>query len=69
MLEPPSGQQAQTIHAYICDPKLRSTGNWGQILKNAYLEAGGVVGSHCPDVVLAVVRQMHEALRERYLSN
>jgi hypothetical protein len=68
MLSPLSGQQAQTIHQYICDSKLRSTGNWGLILKNAYLEAGGVVGAHCPDAVLTVVQQMNAALRERYLS-
>jgi extradiol dioxygenase family protein len=67
MLEPLSGQQAETVHQYICDPKLRSTGNWGRILKNAYVEAGGVVGGHCPEAVLTVVRQMNDALRERYL--
>jgi hypothetical protein len=66
MLEPLSGQAAQTVHQYICDPKRRSTGNWGMILKNAFIEAGGVPGDHCPDAVLAVVRQINSALQERY---
>lgn len=66
MLEPLSGQAAQTIHHYICDSKRRSTGNWGMILKNAFIEAGGVPGSHCPDAVLNVVRQINSALQERY---
>lgn len=69
MLEPLSGHQAQTVHQYIADSKLRSTGNWGQILKNAYLEAGGVPGSHCPDAVLTVVQQINSALQQRYLQS
>ncbi|MCC6616705.1 MAG: hypothetical protein IT320_24740 [Anaerolineae bacterium] len=67
MLEPPSGQSAQTIDEYICDAKKRSTGNWGQILKNAFIEAGGVPGTNDPNAVLAVTREIHEALRRRYL--
>jgi hypothetical protein len=66
MLEPPSGQQAQTIEQYICDPKLKSTGNWGRILRNAFIEAGGTPGAHQPDAVLRVVNQIHQALRTRY---
>lgn len=66
MLEPLSGQAAQTIHQYICDSKRRSTGNWGMILKNAFIEAGGVPGNHCPDAVLTVVRQINSALQQRY---
>jgi hypothetical protein len=66
MLEPLSGQAAQTVHQYICDSKRRSTGNWGMILRNAYLEAGGVLGARCPDAVLTVVKQVNHALRERY---
>ncbi|MCK6579035.1 MAG: hypothetical protein L6Q98_13110 [Anaerolineae bacterium] len=67
MLEPPSGHSAQTIEEFIKDTKLRSTGNWGEILKNAYIEAGGVVGDHCPDAVLKVVNRVHDALIDRYL--
>lgn len=67
MLEPPSGHSAQTIEAFLQDPKLRSTGNWGQILKDAYVEEGGVIGEHCPDVVLKVVNRVHDALVTRYL--
>jgi hypothetical protein len=66
MLEPLSGQAAQTVHQYICDSKRRSTGNWGMILRNAFIEAGGVLGDHCPDAVLTVVRQINSALQERY---
>jgi hypothetical protein len=67
MLAPPSGQTAQTIAHYISDPKLRSTGNWGLILRNAFIEAGGTPGAHNPDAVLHVVNQMHEAMKTRYL--
>lgn len=69
MLEPPSGHEAQTIDQYIHDPKLRSTGNWGVILRNAFIEAGGVPGAHHPDAVLNVVRQINSALHTRYLTN
>lgn len=68
MLEPPSGHAATTISQYITNPKLRSTGNWGRILRDAYLEAGGVLGVHCPDAVLSVVNQVHEAMAQRYLN-
>lgn len=67
MLEPPSGHFATTIQQYINNPKLRSTGNWGRILRDAYLEAGGTLGDHCPDAVLNVVTQVHEAMCQRYL--
>jgi hypothetical protein len=69
MLEPPSGQAAQTIAHFISDPKRRSTGNWGRILRNAFIEAGGTPGSHNPDAVLAVVNQIHDAMKARYLQN
>ena len=68
MLEPPSGHQATTIQQYIVNPKLRSTGNWGRILRDAYLEAGGTLGDHCPDAVLNVVTQVHDAMCQRYLN-
>lgn len=67
MLEPLSGHEARTINQFINDPKLRSTGNWGRILRDAYLEAGGVLGAHCPDAVQKVVNDTHEAMRYRYL--
>lgn len=67
MLEPPSGLSAQTVAQYISDPKLKSTGNWGRILRNAFIEAGGTPGQHNPDAVLKVVQQIHEALKVRYL--
>ena len=67
MLEPLSGHEAVTIQQYINDPKLRSTGNWGRILRDAYIEQGGVPGDHCPDAVLKVVQETHAALHQRYL--
>lgn len=67
MLEPPSNQQAQTVAQYIHDPKLRSTGNWGAILRNAFIEAGGTLGAFQPDIVLRVVNDVHQAMRSRYL--
>lgn len=69
MLAPPSGYSAQTIAQFISDPKLRSTGNWGMILRNAFIEAGGTPGEHRPDIVLEIVNQMHDALCARYLQN
>lgn len=67
MLVPPSGQQAQTVEQYINDPKLRSTGNWGRILRNAFIEEGGSPGTSNPEAVLRVITRMHGALRARYL--
>jgi len=67
MLEPPSGHVAQTVEQFIQDPKMRSTGNWGQIQKNAFIEAGGVVGEYCPDAVLSVVNRVHDAMVVRHL--
>lgn len=68
MLEPPSGIYAETIEQYIYDPFCRSTGNWGRILRNAFEEEGGVVGSHHPEAVLRVANRVHEALVKRYSS-
>jgi hypothetical protein len=67
MLEPPSGHIARTIEQFIYDPKMRSTGNWGAILRDAYIEAGGTVGDHCPDAVLKVVNRIHDAMVIRHL--
>lgn len=69
ILEPLSGQVAQTIDEYIVDPKLRSTGNWGLILRNEFLEAGGVLGKHEPEIILKLVNRTHEAMRARYLQS
>lgn len=66
MIEPPSGHAAETVEQYIYDPKLRSTGNWGKILRNAFIEEGGVVGDHCPDAVLRVINRVHDAMAQRY---
>jgi hypothetical protein len=67
MLEPLSGHEAETIAQYIYDPKLRSTGNWGRILRNAFIARGGVPGDHNPEAVLAVVNEINEAMRVRWL--
>jgi hypothetical protein len=67
MLAPPSGETAQTIEQYIYDYKLRSTGNWGLILRNAFIKEGGVPGDHNPDAVLRVVQRVHNAIKARYL--
>jgi hypothetical protein len=69
MLMPPSGQVAQTVEQYISDPKLRSTGNWGRILRDAFIEEGGVPGTQNSDAVLRVVNRVHDALKVRYLQN
>ena len=66
MLAPPSGRQAQTIEQYLYSPSLRSTGNWGAILRDAFLEEGGVLGKHEPEIVLKVANRVHNALRKRY---
>lgn len=69
MLEPPSGKEARTIAQYINDPKLRSTGNWGRILRDAFVEAGGVPGDHNPEIVLDIVRQINDATAARWLAS
>lgn len=66
MLEPPSGRVAETPEQYIVDPTWRSTGNWGMILRNAFIEEGGTPGEHNPDAVLRVANRVHNALVERY---
>ena len=66
MLEPPSGRKAETVEQYIVDTTTRSTGNWGLILRNAFEEEGGTIGSRNPEAVLRVANRVHEALVERY---
>lgn len=67
MLNPPSGQRARTVEQYISDPKLRSTGNWGQILRDAFIEEGGTPGTQNAEAVLRVTTRIHHALRARYV--
>lgn len=69
MLEPPSGDTAQTVEDYISDPRLRSTGNWGQILKNTFMDEGGVPGTQDAGAVLRVANRIHRALCARYLQS
>ena len=69
MLNPPSGHSAKTISEFISSPKLKSTGNWGLILRNRFIELGGSPGDHRPDLVLKIVHEIHDALRTRYLHN
>jgi hypothetical protein len=69
MLDPPSGREAQTIEQFVTDPKLKSTGNWGRILRDAFVEAGGTPGSHEPDIVLKIVNDIHDAIVKRYLTD
>lgn len=66
MLKPPSGRVATTPEEYIADPARRSTGNWGRILRDAFIEEGGTPGDHNPDAVLRVSNRVHEALIKRY---
>lgn len=66
MIAPPSGRIATTPEEYIADPTRRSTGNWGKILRDAFLDEGGTLGEHNPEAVLRVSNRVHEALVERY---
>jgi hypothetical protein len=61
----PNGAAA-TIDDFINHPTRRGTGNWGLILRNAYLEAGGTVGAKNPQAVNKVVGLLHKALIKRY---
>ncbi|GAB1420956.1 hypothetical protein MASR2M15_10840 [Anaerolineales bacterium] len=67
MLDPPSGRIAETVEQYIYDPLCRSTGNWGQIMRNGFEEEGGVIGTQNPEAVLRVTNRIHDALVKRYL--
>jgi hypothetical protein len=66
MLVPPSGRVAETPEEYIADPTRRSTGNWGKILRDAFIAEGGTLGEHNPEAVLKVANRVHEALVKRY---
>ncbi len=57
---------ATTIEDFINHPTRRGTGNWGLILRNAYVEAGGTIGAKNPPAVHKVVAKLHHALVKRY---
>ena len=57
---------AVTIDDFINHPTRRGTGNWGEILRNAYIEAGGTVGAKDPQSVHKVVERLHRAMVKRY---
>jgi hypothetical protein len=59
---------ATTIDDYINHPTRRGTGNWGKILRNAYLEVGGTLGAKDPESVHKVVGELHNALVKRYVN-
>lgn len=61
----PNGPAA-TIDDFINHPTRRGIGNWGLILRNAYIEAGGTVGAKNPEAVHAVIGELHQALLKRY---
>jgi hypothetical protein len=67
MLNPPSKKRAETVEQYINDPKLRSTGNWGRILRDTFIEEGGVPGTQDAAAVLRVTNRIHDSLKSRYL--
>jgi len=57
---------ATTIDDYINHPTRRGTGNWGHILRNAFIEAGGTPGTKAPQTVQRVVDELHRAMVKRY---
>ncbi|HVO41207.1 MAG TPA: hypothetical protein VMT34_01230 [Aggregatilineales bacterium] len=57
---------AVTIDDYINHPTRRGTGNWGKILQNAYVAAGGTIGAKNPEAVARATAQLHDALQRRY---
>lgn len=67
-LAAPNGA-AMTVDDFISHPTRRGTGNWGRILRDAYIEAGGAPGEKNPDAVVKVVRQLHQAMLRRYENN
>ncbi len=57
---------ATTIDDYVNHPTRRGTGNWGHILRNAFIEAGGTPGTKAPQIVQRVVDELHSAMVKRY---
>jgi hypothetical protein len=67
-LAAPNGA-SMTIDDFINHPTRRGTGNWGRILRDAYVGAGGTVGAKGPAAAQAVhrvVEQLHASLLRRY---
>ena len=64
-LAAPNGA-ATTIEDFINHPTRRATGNWGKILQNAFVEAGGTIGGKNQDAAVKVTTQLHDALLRRY---
>lgn len=58
---------AETIDDYINHPTRRGTGNWGRILKNAFIAKGGTPGEKQPEIVTAVMTDLHHAMVRRYV--
>jgi hypothetical protein len=57
---------AMTIDDYISHPTRRGTGNWGRILRDAFVEAGGTPGAKNAEALNRVALQLHNALMRRY---
>jgi hypothetical protein len=57
---------AYTIDDYINHQTRRGTGNWGKILRDTYVEAGGTIGAKNQQAVNRVVHLLHDALIKRY---
>jgi hypothetical protein len=57
---------AMSIDDFINHPTRRGTGNWGLILRNTYVEAGGTIGAKDQQAVQKVVTKLHQALVKRY---
>jgi hypothetical protein len=57
---------AQTIDDFINHPTRRGTGNWGQILRDAFVAVGGTPGTKNQAAVMSVVNDIHAALLRRY---
>ncbi|MCZ7542465.1 MAG: hypothetical protein M5R40_02505 [Anaerolineae bacterium] len=60
------GEGAHTIAEFLGRGPRAGKGNWGRLLRQAYEDAGGAPGAKCPDAVVAMVRQVHQALVDRY---
>ncbi len=65
MLLAPNGAST-TIDDFINHPTRRGTGNWGRILRETFVEAGGTLGEKNATAVHQVVEQLHAALMRRY---
>ncbi len=57
---------ATSIDDFLSHPTRRGTGNWGRILLDAFVEAGGTPGTKNNSAVMKVLEQLHKALLNRY---